>query len=281
METEIFQKDTSVSEHTHVPKLVVFDLDDTLVESKQPLEADMAELLRTLLGVTRMAVISGGHLERMEEQFLPSLNGTPEQLKNLTLAPTCGMSMYTYETEWSSKYRYDLTPEEKDRIRRAFDEHVFDKLYTIPETYWGEILEDRKTMLAFAGLGSAAPVADKRAWDPDRAKRLAICEAILPHLEDSFEVRASGTTSIDITRKGVDKAYGIRQLEAHIGVPVADMLFIGDALYEGGNDYPVISTGIRITEVKNHHHTKEVIRDFLAQERCPDCGIGGGEVDVE
>ena len=268
------------TQHTHLPKLIVFDLDDTLVESKQPLEEEMADLLRQLLMVTKAAVISGGHMPRFVEQFLPTLKGESHQLTNLVLAPTCGMSMYTYKDDWDPIYRYDLTQEEKERITKVFEEHVYDKLYTIPEVYWGEILEDRQTMVAFAGLGSVAPVPEKRAWDPDKAKRNAIRDAILPHLEDAFEVRVSGTTSIDITRKGIDKAYGIRQLEKHTGVSVADMLFVGDALYEGGNDYPVIDTGIRITEVKDHHHTKEVIRDFLAQERCPDCGIGGAEVDV-
>lgn len=280
MENNISSQDAS-NEHTHLPRLIAFDLDDTLVESKQPLDPEMAALLRELLEVTRIAVISGGHLERMQEQFLPSIEATNDQLRNLTLAPTCGMSMYQFEDEWNQIYRHDLTEEEKSRIRRVFDEHVFDKLYSVPEVYWGEIMEDRKTMFAFAGLGSTAPVAEKRAWDPDGAKRMAICEVIRPHLDDSFEVRLGGTTTIDITRKGVDKAYGMYRLEEHVGVPIADMLFIGDALYENGNDFPVISTGVRIKEVKNHHHTKDIIRELLSQERCPECGIGGGGVDME
>lgn len=247
-----------------LPSLIVFDLDDTLAESKQPLEEDMAELLRTLLRITKVAVISGGHMPRFKEQFLPSLGASDEELRQLILTPTCGMSLYTFSSEWRAAYTYDLTAEEKKRISQAFEEVVYGKLYDIPEIYWGEILEDRGTMVAFAGLGSAAPVPEKRAWDPDKEKRLRIRDAIVPHLGDAFEVRVSGTTSIDITRKGIDKAYGVRQLEQHSGIPIPDMIFIGDALYEGGNDHPVISTGIRVREVRDHHHTKEIIRELLS-----------------
>ena len=41
-------------------KLIVFDLDGTLAESKSSLDGEMAVLLRDLLGIVKVAIISGG-----------------------------------------------------------------------------------------------------------------------------------------------------------------------------------------------------------------------------
>ena len=41
-------------------KLIVFDLDGTLAESKASLDAEMAALLNRLLEIVKVAVISGG-----------------------------------------------------------------------------------------------------------------------------------------------------------------------------------------------------------------------------
>lgn len=51
-------------------KLIVFDLDGTLAESKSPLDAEMAKLLGALLGVVKVAVISGGNWPQFENNCL-------------------------------------------------------------------------------------------------------------------------------------------------------------------------------------------------------------------
>ena len=48
-------------------KLVIFDLDGTLAESKSPVDAEMAELLRGLLAVAKVAIISGGDWPQFEK----------------------------------------------------------------------------------------------------------------------------------------------------------------------------------------------------------------------
>ena len=211
-----------------LPKLIVFDLDDTLSESKVPLGEEMAELLRSLLRRTKVAVISGAHWQRFEEQFLPSLGASEKELQNLVLAPTCGGALLVYDVEWTHKHRHPLSLEEKEKIKRVFDEHVFGKVYHFPEEQFGDIMEDRDSMIAFAGLGQQAPIARKTKWDPDQQKRLRIRETIVPHLPD-LEVRIGGSTSIDITRKGVDKGYGVHMLSEYLDIPKVEMVFIGDA----------------------------------------------------
>ena len=66
----------------------------------------------------------------------------------------------------------------------------------------------------------------------------------------AFEVRRGGLTSIDVTQKGIDKAYGVRQIEKVLKIPIKEMVFIGDALYPGGNDAAAKKTGVQTIATK-------------------------------
>jgi len=79
--------------------LVVFDLDGILAQSKSALDAEMAALLNKLLGVIKVAVISGGNWPQFQKQVLSHLAGD-ERLQNLSLLPTCGTQFYKYEKGW-------------------------------------------------------------------------------------------------------------------------------------------------------------------------------------
>ena len=63
-------------------KLIVFDLDGTLAESKSSLDAEMSALLHDLLGIVKVAVISGGDWPQFEKQLLSNLPHD-ERLVNL------------------------------------------------------------------------------------------------------------------------------------------------------------------------------------------------------
>jgi len=77
-------------------KLIVFDLDGTLAESKSSIDAEMAKLLDSLLGIVKVSVISGGAWLQFEKQVLAHLSHD-ERLKNLSLLPTCGTKFYKYD----------------------------------------------------------------------------------------------------------------------------------------------------------------------------------------
>jgi hydroxymethylpyrimidine pyrophosphatase-like HAD family hydrolase len=83
---------------------------------------------------------------------------------------------------------------------------------------------------------------------------------LLPDLE----VRAGGSTSVDVTRKGIDKAYGIGRLMAELGITAGQVLFVGDRLDEGGNDYPVKAMGVPCVAVTCWQDTADYIERFLA-----------------
>ncbi|MEO6750831.1 MAG: HAD-IIB family hydrolase [Opitutus sp.] len=241
-------------------KLFVFDLDGTLAESKAALDAEMAALLKTLLGQVKVAVISGGDWSQFETQVLAHLPAdTP--LENLVLLPTCGTKYYQYESTWTQRYAESFTAEEKTRITEALTQ-VSAPTDDSGKT-WGERIQDRGTQITFSALGQRAPLAEKRKWDPDFSKRKKMKKA-LDALIPGFSIRLGGTTSIDVTRPGIDKAYGIRKLREILGIEIAGMIFAGDAVFPGGNDYPVKAAGVASIRVKNPEETKCVIETFLA-----------------
>ena len=127
---------------------------------------------------------------------------------------------------------------------------------------WGEILEDRGSQITFSALGQQAPREAKHTWDPDGAKRAALRDAVAARLP-GLEVRSGGSTSIDVTRAGIDKAFGIRALTERTGIPLSEMLFYGDRLDEGGNDYPVRAIGVPSVAVEGWEDTADKLDALL------------------
>ncbi len=242
-------------------KLFIFDLDGTLAESKSSIDAEMATGLQALLARVKVAIISGGDWPQFEQQVLAHLP-TDSQLKNLVLLPTCGTKFYQYETVWTLRYAESFTSGEKARITEALKQVSAPGDGNVGKT-WGEQIDDRDTQITFSALGQQAPLEEKAKWDPDFSKRKKMktaLEALIP----GFSVRLGGTTSIDVTRPGIDKAYGIQKLREILGIELAGMIFAGDAVFPGGNDYPVKTAGVASIRVKNPEETKRVIETFLA-----------------
>ena len=190
-------------------KLVVFDLDGTLAASKSKLDTEMAFLLRDLLEVVDVAIISGGAWLQFERQVLSSL---PENalLNKLSILPTCGTQFYQFKGGWKKLYSEDFTAEEKRKIVSSLKDAIAKAGYEVEKT-WGDIIEDRGSQITYSALGQRAPLQQKEKWDADFAKRKKI-KAIVDTLIPDFSVRIGGATSIDVTKPGIDKAYGIRKL---------------------------------------------------------------------
>jgi phosphomannomutase len=246
--------------------LVAFDLDDTLAPSKSSLDPQMAELLAALLEVVQVCVISGGQFGQFESQLIRGLPASAAPLfARLHLLPTCGTQYYRYEDGWQQQYAENLTEEQKKAALSALESNAKELGLWESET-WGPILEDRGSQITFSALGQEAPVDAKKAWDPTGARKEALRAATAPLLPE-LEVRSGGSTSIDITRQGIDKAYGMRKLADLTGVPLARMVFVGDRLDEGGNDYPVKATGVRTYAVTGWPDTAEFVADFIRSGR--------------
>ncbi len=242
-------------------KLIVFDLDGTLAESKSALDPEMGRLLATLLTVAKVAVISGGDWPQFQLQVLAHLP-QDEHLDNLSLLPTCGTKFYQHAGDWKKLYSEDFTGNEKEKITDSLQKALETTGYAV-EKASGETIEDRGSQITFSALGQHAPIEEKKKWDPDFAKRKQI-KVLLDQSIPDFSVRLGGTTSIDITKPGIDKAYGIRKLRDILGIPIDEMIFVGDALFPGGNDYPAKEAGALSIQVRDPHETKRVVEAIIA-----------------
>ena len=242
-------------------KLIVFDLDGTLAPSKSSLAPQTAGLLRDLLSIIKVAVISGGAWAQFEEQLLADL---PQDslLANLSLLPTCGTKFFQYSGKWTELYSEDLTAEQKRKIIGSLDQAAGEAGYRANRV-WGDVIEDRGSQVTYSALGQQAPLAEKEKWDPDFAKRKKIT-AILETLIPEFSIRMGGSTSIDVTKPGIDKGYGIGKLRDTLHVSLKEMVYIGDALFPGGNDYPAEQAGVVSIPVRVPDDTNLVIKTILA-----------------
>ena len=243
-------------------RAVVFDLDDTLAASKSTMDPAMSEALARLLERVEVCIISGGRFEQFEAQALDGFSASDEAMNRLHLMPTCGTRYYLWEGGgWSLQYAEDLTDDEKARSIAALEAGARELGLWAPGQ-WGDIIEDRGSQITFSALGQQAPVAAKMAWDPDGSKKRMLGDYVTQHVPD-LEVRGGGSTSIDITRKGIDKAYGVTRLLDRLGATADQLLFIGDRLDEAGNDYPVFAMGVPSVPVEGWHETLDVVNRLV------------------
>ncbi len=236
-------------------------MDGTLALSKSAITPEMAHRLNALLMKKKVAVISGGRFSQFETQLISHLD--PAGYQNLFILPTTGTALRIYEDGvWKECYNESLSEEERAYIISSL-QSVLEATQYHEDAVYGEVIEDRGSQITFSGLGNSAPAEVKALWDPMMEKRKKII-AVLAPLLPNCALTIGGMTSIDITKKGEDKAYGVKRLSEEIHIPIAKMLFVGDKLEPGGNDYPVVALGITTIAVKDPEETQSLIQDWLA-----------------
>lgn len=245
------------------PRLIAFDLDDTLAPSKSAIDPRIGELLLELAAHVEVAIISGGQLQQFQSQVVERLpTADAETLDRFHLMPTCGTQYYRLEEGGvRTVYAHALTDDEKSRALAAVEEEAR-RLGLWEAEPWGDILEDRGSQITFSALGQTAPLEAKMAWDPTGEKKNALRDAVAARIPD-LEVRSGGSTSVDITHRGIDKAYGMRKLAEVTDIPLDDMLFVGDRLDEHGNDYPVLALGVTCQAVDGWEHTAAYLTELI------------------
>jgi HAD superfamily hydrolase (TIGR01484 family) len=243
-------------------KAIVCDLDGTLAPSKSSLKPDMAEVLVKILAKYKMAVVTGGSYEQFNKQFISNLPNT-ELLSNLYLFPTNGSACYVYDTSnyFKKLYSEELTKDEKEEIFSALNKTIQESNFDLSNPF-GEIIEDRGSQISFSGRGQLAPLEIKEKWDPDQSKRKILVNILKKYIPN-FEIRIGGATTIDITRSGINKAYAINKILEIMNLNKDELMFIGDALYDGGNDSVVIETGVQCKSVKDPEDTKNILLELL------------------
>jgi len=182
--------------------------------------------------------------------------------EHFLVMPTTGTKLYRFENgAWTQVYADIFSDEERKTILAKLEAAVEQAGLKVDKPY-GEQIEDRGSQITFSALGQQAPLSVKGNWDPDAAKRKALKAILDPELP-GFAINIGGSSSIDITRKGVDKGYAVHRLAEATGLTLADMLFLGDAIFPGGNDYPVKVAGVDSVKVRDIEETKRVVEAIV------------------
>ena len=243
-------------------KVIGFDLDNTLARSKKPMHADMAHVLSQLTTRIPVAIITGGSFELVRTQVLDVLDREARR-DRLHVMPTSGTSYYLWDgAGWQCRYAHDLSPEERDQAVHSLERHARKQGIWLARV-WGERIEDRGGQITFSALGQQAPLERKEDWDPTNEKKNRLADAVsrdLPWLA----VHSGGSTSVDISQRGIDKAYAVRQLAQVLDIETGQIIFIGDRMDPDGNDYPVVGAGARPIRVTGPDDTLEVCTRLLA-----------------
>lgn len=241
----------------------MFDLDGTLAESKQPITEEMGNLCAKMLNRGTIAVISGAAFPQFEKEFL-SVLPKESNLKNLYIFPVNAAQCYSYQNNsWQKKYDYSLNDDEKKLINKVIEETLTEMQIDTEMEIWGKRADDRGAQITFSALGQEAPLEAKREWNIKYNEQRAKMRDALANRLPQFSVSSGGLTSIDITKKGITKAFGVTQMALIANTSVSEMLYIGDALEPGGNDSVVKETGIKTIQVTSPKETAEIMSKIL------------------
>ncbi|MBT4650986.1 HAD-IIB family hydrolase [Candidatus Woesearchaeota archaeon] len=239
-------------------KIIIADVDETICETCQQITPEMAKQISSMItkGYT-WAFISGTEPHYLKEMISAKLT------EPHFLLPTTGtICLDAKNNLFKEEYSYYLTPREKKEAIDAFEELVT-KYHIKTLTTKEDQIQNRGTQITLSAIGRNAPTNFKKIYDPDATKRkewIKFLKTILD--ENKYEITYAGTTSIDVTRKGLDKAWGIKKFAQHYNIPLNQILFFGDKTHPGGNDYPATKIVDFIT-VKNPEDTLNKLKEYF------------------
>lgn len=237
------------------PLALLSDVDDTVAPSTQPISNAMSETMVALADKGYALVfVSGGSVAQMSKQVSVKLPRAHH------LLGTSGSHAVAVDAagKQSELFKVGFSEAERSEIYAALDALV--KHYHVqPDTNHDDQVQDRGCQFTLSALGRGAPDARKRAFDPDGSLRREWVRFLVARLgEDRFSMRVGGTTSVDITAKGIDKASGIRRLLDTLGWKADNGLYFGDRFEETGNDHPVL----QVMDCVNVHGPEQTLEHF-------------------
>jgi len=155
-------------------------------------------------------------------------------------------------------YNFTLHEEEREEIKEAL-EKLTKEFDIVSLTTKEDQIQDRGSQITLSAIGRNAPLEIKKQYDPDESKRKKWIVFLKTVLDGSkYEMNIAGTTSIDITPKGLDKEWGIKRFCKHYGISLNSILFFGDKIYPGGNDYPAS----RIVDCISVNSPKDTLKEL-------------------
>jgi HAD superfamily hydrolase (TIGR01484 family) len=226
-----------------------FDMDKTIAPSREPIRPEMYELLSNCS--KDIIIVSGQLVEKIAWQS--------NELKATYLGQN---GNHAVAEDGSPLWHTPMTEAETADV----EAHIKTLIAALPEAPNEAYnpIERRGGQITFSPIGNTAPIELKRAYDPDRSKRLTLL-AKHPFVSDNMMVCIGGTTSLDYIPKVRHKGTNVKKLIAKMGWSKDECIYFGDGLYPGGNDEFVIGV-IETVLVKDEVDCFEKLQALLAMK---------------
>ncbi|MES2087436.1 MAG: HAD-IIB family hydrolase [Patescibacteria group bacterium] len=214
-----------------VYKHVFFDVDKTLTRSRSLIEDAMKSALMSLCTVADVTIVSGAKEEQIWKQISNDFIG-----KVFILAQNGNFAL---SVDRKDLWKNILSAEEKRQIMDHINlvRQEFKNLFVDVDE--NDLIQDRGCQITFSFVGHNAELTRKEKFDPTGDLRNKILKEV-PFVAPTLEVKVGGTTSFDYFARGKNKGSNIKKLMELFGWKPEECLYIGDALFPGGNDDTVI-----------------------------------------
>ena len=245
-------------------KILCADVDGTLCQTREPLSDSMAvKLVRYLNAGYRFCIISAQTFENFTRQVVKPISIINDSaLRNLHAFLEQGSQYFRYENDdWRMVYEYPISDIDKKIIARTIQRAMEYYGYQCANPV-GNVIQYRTCLVTYSALGDQAKREDKSIWDPAREKRSKVVERCQKEMPE-FKFGVGGSTSIDATIKGRDKAFAIPQVAQYLDIERSDICYVCDEASETGNDYPIVALGVPTISVGNPEETEKLFEELL------------------
>jgi len=234
-------------------KVVLLDIDNTITPPRQPLTETMANILDRLN--IPFHVVAGSHIGLLKDQFFEPLyefgfrKGFDAFLSNGAIHYRCDYSKeMSIEVIASFNIHDYLGVTDHNFLIEVLKKSLELQDIKLPDSLnvIGETITFRESMINFSPIGRSTvedlEVQQNRKkfveFDHVHGYRQKIMNYLKRELSSLISTRGltitlGGQTSFDIGIVGQDKTKAVRTF---LGMGIEKIFFIGDALYEGGND---------------------------------------------
>ena len=220
------------------------------------MSAPHQEIFERLCAQADVVVVTGGSVEQIREQITSRFEG-----RYFSLAASGNHAIDQHGMVlWQ-----EVIDDSQTRAVLALVE-ILKKHFKEPVKDQNDLIEHRGAQISYSVLGFHEDVDRKYAFDPDDSRRAAALAAYPADVEKlknvGIEVTPAGTTTYNFLLAGKHKGYNVSRLIEKEGWKKDECIYVGDALFPGGNDESVIGV-IPTHAVKSPDDTFEYILQNL------------------
>ena len=235
-------------------KIYIFDVDGTLTPSRLQMTEKFSKFFDKWSNENKYYLVTGSDLDKTKEQLPIAYIDRAR-----AIFTCCGNQMWR-DNELIYDNKFELTTKLKNTLEVVLMSNQY------PHRY-GNHIEDRGSMVNFSIVGRNCTQEQREEyykWDKEKSERKKI-SIFLKHKFPELDAVIGGQISIDIYPKGNDKSQVLEHIERNHSK--GKIIFIGDGIENGGNDYPLAHLMDNITDcdwyqTNGWEHTKEILESL-------------------